>query len=479
LFRFVAREVPVWGMRIAGLRTDELLLVVGFFLLGLSFLLGHLARSGIASRVALAAAVLTSGLSAGEWWALQPARGARILPAPMTAIEERYVEEGVGFRDRPGPGSWKWLAPSENEVGTRKDPAIIESERRQVEVFVDELGFANSRIPARADIITIGDSFTKGIEVAASDRWVDRVSDSTGLEIYNLGQGGFGPSQAVELYRRYGGRVEHWGVVLGIFGLNDVSDEENFAQFQESGHTVKGWAYVKAGQAYPRRSFGLLQLFPQTRVGGGEIIQIGGKIIPAPKKEIEPIEVSLGASTGRLGYHPDLGFRGYQLATQEPDTLPGVVALLGAIERLARQCRECRKELAVLYFPSKQSIHPPNSPNQPQWSDWLRLSIPSLRGPDCDAKALRDAGERVLRGDLVLESLVERKARQLGVAFLSLRAGLQRCNEETGELVYFCLDSHWNDRGHECVGRCVSQWLGALPGWSPRGAGIVAADSAS
>lgn len=88
-------------MRIAGLRTDEILIVVALLILGASFLLARLARGGLVSRALLALSILTFGLAAGEWWALKPTRASRILPAPITAIEERFIEEGVGFRDRP------------------------------------------------------------------------------------------------------------------------------------------------------------------------------------------------------------------------------------------------------------------------------------------------------------------------------------------------------------------------------------------
>jgi lysophospholipase L1-like esterase len=58
----------------------------------------------------------------------------------------------------------------------------------------DRLGFRNPAVPAQAEVVALGDSQTYGVGVATSETWTARLAEATGLEVYNLAYGGYGPA---------------------------------------------------------------------------------------------------------------------------------------------------------------------------------------------------------------------------------------------------------------------------------------------
>jgi len=65
----------------------------------------------------------------------------------------------------------------------------------------DAWGFRNGDVPSRADIVALGDSHTYGNNAPMADSWPAIVAEQTGLTVYNLGLGGYGPVQYYELLR--------------------------------------------------------------------------------------------------------------------------------------------------------------------------------------------------------------------------------------------------------------------------------------
>jgi hypothetical protein len=333
---------------------------------------------------------------------------------------------------------------------------IVAAEQREVEVVVDEYGFANKKVPESADIVALGDSFTKGIEVLIDERWISIASETAGLTIYNMGEGGFGPSQEVLLYKRYRRAVRHRCVLLGIYGINDVGDEENFARFLESGMSPKEWAYYRAGAAYPSGTFDLRCLLctrgtrdhgPQPALG-----------IQKPADEIQPISV-LPKPSHRVGYHPFLCARSYRLAHGDPSSMPGVQRIITAIGDLSRLCNETGHKLIVMYFPAKHTIHPPEPADQPQWLEFVRTTAPEARETSISTDEILELGHTLLRGDIALENCVSFACDAQAIPFLSLRPHLLACARNNEELLYYHFDCHMNAAGHRCAGPAIAHWV--------------------
>ncbi len=63
----------------------------------------------------------------------------------------------------------------------------------------DAWGFRNRQVPDRATIVAVGDSMTYGISATAQESWPSWLARLSGLDVYNLSLGGYGPTDYQEL----------------------------------------------------------------------------------------------------------------------------------------------------------------------------------------------------------------------------------------------------------------------------------------
>lgn len=86
---------------------------------------------------------------------------------------------------------------------------------------VDKDGFLNRTVPAQADIVALGDSHTYGFNADIDSNWPGRLGKLTGLSIYNLGVGGYGPLQYYYLFDR-ALQLKPRYIVVGLYLPNDI-----------------------------------------------------------------------------------------------------------------------------------------------------------------------------------------------------------------------------------------------------------------
>jgi hypothetical protein len=105
----------------------------------------------------------------------------------------------------------------------------------------DDLGFRNAGVPAKADLLAIGDSHTFGNNAAMSESWPAVVGSMTGRDVYNLGLGGYGPNQYYELLRRHISRLNPRWVLCGLY----MGDDFENAYLMTYGRDY--WSWLRAG----------------------------------------------------------------------------------------------------------------------------------------------------------------------------------------------------------------------------------------
>jgi hypothetical protein len=88
----------------------------------------------------------------------------------------------------------------------------------------DEWGFRNPSVPPAADVVAIGDSHTYGNTAAMEDAWPAVVARETGLSVYNLGLGGYGPNQYYHLLTTKGLKLHPKWVVCGLYMGDDFEN---------------------------------------------------------------------------------------------------------------------------------------------------------------------------------------------------------------------------------------------------------------
>ncbi|ETW93845.1 MAG: hypothetical protein ETSY1_37490, partial [Candidatus Entotheonella factor] len=85
----------------------------------------------------------------------------------------------------------------------------------------DAWGFRNPSVPTTADIVTIGDSMTYGTLATATHSWPSRLQTYTGMAVYNLGLGAYGPAQYLYLLEHKALSLKPSLVIVGLYFGND------------------------------------------------------------------------------------------------------------------------------------------------------------------------------------------------------------------------------------------------------------------
>lgn len=106
----------------------------------------------------------------------------------------------------------------------------------------DEWGFRNKQVPSVAEVIAIGDSHTYGNTAAMEDAWPAVVARQTGLNVYNLGLGGYGPNQYYHLLTTRGLKLRPRWVICGLY----MGDDFENAFLMTYG--LEHWSYLRQGK---------------------------------------------------------------------------------------------------------------------------------------------------------------------------------------------------------------------------------------
>jgi hypothetical protein len=105
----------------------------------------------------------------------------------------------------------------------------------------DQWGFRNKKVPSTVDIVAIGDSHTYGNTASMEDSWPYVVSNLTGLSMYNLGVGGYGPNQYYYLLQTRALSLKPKLVLCGLY----IGDE--FEGAFSMTYWKQYWSFLRKG----------------------------------------------------------------------------------------------------------------------------------------------------------------------------------------------------------------------------------------
>jgi hypothetical protein len=124
-------------------------------------------------------------------------------------------------------------------VGMVKDPVYGAIPSPTARGGFDALGFRNRTVPKTADIIAIGDSQTYGNTATMDDSWPYALGRLLGRRVYNMGLGGYGPNQYLELLKTKALPLKPRMVICG---LSVTDDFDNAFQLT---YGLDYWAYLR------------------------------------------------------------------------------------------------------------------------------------------------------------------------------------------------------------------------------------------
>ncbi len=349
---------------------------------------------------------------------------------PYFALRHFYVPDPTLVFAYRGPATFRTtirgdLASSELGVPIEPRPYVASYTRDGLRV--------NSR-PAPYDVVAVGDSF---LEIGENDQdtLTERLASRSGRSVANLGVAWYGPFQYVELLRRHGPGLKPSIAALFFFEGNDLEDIQAYVDWRTTG---RYYFYRDVSTvAWPAR-FGLA--LSDTREALHEWWR--GLRAPRPRPGAvhpEVARVRLGGRTVEMRF-------GYWSPLQSPDALRASPAF-GELERLLREFQTTASALGsqtlVVFVPTKISVYGP------------------LVEPDSGHTVLSLLTAQRAVGDVVIEAVRELAGR-LQLPFVDLRFRF-RALAQTGELLYYPFDTHWNDRGREAAASILTDELRNAP----------------
>jgi hypothetical protein len=105
-------------------------------------------------------------------------------------------------------------------------------------MVLDDQGFCNPErdrydLP-KIDVIVIGDSFAWCIVLDPASTWTSQLGLLTQLSVFNLGRGGIGPYDYLQIFRHFGAPKHPDVVVMQIYEGNDLRDSIRYHEHVEA-----------------------------------------------------------------------------------------------------------------------------------------------------------------------------------------------------------------------------------------------------
>lgn len=142
-------------------------------------------------------------------------------------------------------------------------------------------------------LAVFGDSFVHGDEVGDGETWAEGLAARAGRDVLNFGTGGYGPDQALLLYRRLAPRLPAPVVGLGFTGENVNRVVNRYRPFY----------FRETGLPYPKPRFALrggqLELVRQPLRSGDELARLAD---PRTIEELGRGDAHYGTSFPSFGF---------------------------------------------------------------------------------------------------------------------------------------------------------------------------------
>jgi lysophospholipase L1-like esterase len=322
----------------------------------------------------------------------------------------------------------------------------------------DARGYRNTETLATADVVAIGDSHTYGIGVKRHEAWPAILAAQTGLTVYSMAHGGYGPGQYERMLPE-ALTLRPRAIIVAVYMGNDLYDAFAFAK----GTPMPRHLADLAEGAAARDKAGRIEeqagrLFS---LGGGspirgwlgehvELYRLAHRVrrqIAGPPAFMSPnFDEAVMALTPthrryvsavygpewRTILRPAYGHLGVDQS--DPRILLGFELTVTALQTIAERCRMAAIAFVILVLPTKESVFYP------------RIAKPA------DHPLLRELvnDESAFRGRLV------RRLRDSGVDTLDLLPALRVA---TTQPYPESLDGHPNVAGHLIIAERVAGWL--------------------
>lgn len=200
-------------------------LAIGTLVLGLAatLLAGRRSLAESALLVALALASTAAGVVAIASIAQQVV-APRYLATPVArAVADPALRERLTGRvlTRQPESRWDVLREDQPAPGRTYPRRIAGQPAQRIVLTTDDRGLRNPPRGGRYDVVVSGDSFTEGSMVSDDQTWWRRLSERTGLRIYNTGVSGLSLREYLNNWAAFGNDAGADTLVVLVYEGND------------------------------------------------------------------------------------------------------------------------------------------------------------------------------------------------------------------------------------------------------------------
>jgi len=355
-------------------------------------------------------------------------------------------------RDDGGP-ALKLLKPY-----TRTEYRFLD-ENVQTVTVMDDQGFCN---PARdtysrpkIDLFTIGDSFTTCTALDPEASWSSHIGALADLTVYNIGFGGIGPYDYLQVLRHFGLPKHPDFVIMNIYEGNDIRDSTRYHEHIEAakqGHVL----YENAGDR-SKREIDLDKLLDYPGVRDSYALNL---FAAAFDKAYEGIKNAVLRATGgdapeKVNFHYTLHFPDKTVAFNLHNADESEV-------RYARKLKEGDVELSVfddalthfVALANENGFVPVVSYTPSAYTAYAEF----VKFEDESLADLMPWFSRTQRNYL------SEKAAKTGYLFVDLTPALQSAAAELQDeaLLYYPINVHYTPDGHRVVGETLAHVIAKL-----------------
>lgn len=333
---------------------------------------------------------------------------------------------------------------------------------------IDAWGFRNQAVPARADIVILGDSQTYGYGVAPELSWPRQLAATTGLTTYNIACSGYSAVHGLAIWQD-AISLQPQTVIAAVYAGNDLYDTFELvyghdqlpqlrstdvgqqariaAAEQASPLSERARLVTRMGRAtWPLRdvlrdSSALFHFIRHLQSGSAALAGRAPNSWQATSDRARRHPQFLYAHDGGLGARTTLTVtkRLLPLDTTDPRIEEGLYLTLDALADMAQRSKAAGMGFLILWIPTKELVFAPQ----------LAADVPDLA--------------RLVQAETFVQSRVRDLATELGVSFIDALPVLRR-SLERGEQPYpETADGHPTAAGYGRIARVVASCLQGEP----------------
>jgi hypothetical protein len=353
------------------------------------------------------------------------------------AYKENYIpDDTLVFREKP----LKQYKVSDFR-GDKYSP-IYHTEVPPLTIYgsTDKEGFSHNSHIDPSDVIVIGDSYiASGLNEA--DSFGSMLERLSGLTVTNLGVGGYGPFQYLEVLKRYGLKRKPKYALFSFFEGNDISDIKSYLLWKN------GAPYNTLPIGY--RSSSSYFILRRYFLAITDTISYLSENLKEKAAQFFSNKDNQYSREGEI--HPDLALLHlgnenhkvllfYKIKVNK-DLLNSEegVALRKILMEFRSICTENNIIPIVLYIPIAAHIYAEYSTNE-SGTNWLKM-----REEQIAAKAN-------------VENAISHLVQELHMQFIDLVPTFEAAAKD-GKLLYYPFDTHWNSEGRSVAAAYVAEVL--------------------